>query len=106
MGIKREKVVITRRARVSIKEIFEFIKNREQSIEKAHYVRQAIINKCYDLKNFAGYSTEIYLEEFPEKYCSVSIWNYVIIYITTIKEVKVLNVIHSNRHPESRKKIN
>jgi len=105
MGLKREKVLITQRAQQSIKEIFNYIKNRAQSIEKAHHVRNAIIEKCIGLKKFSGYSKEKYLEEFPEDYRSVSLWNYVIIYTATKNEIRVLNVVHSHQHPESRKEL-
>ena len=102
MGIKRDRVIITRKAQRSIKEIYEFIKDREKSIEKAHYVRKAIINKCFELKTFSGYSKEPYLENYPGDCRSVSIWNFVIIYTVTEKEVRVLNVVHSSQNPESR----
>lgn len=101
--MKRERVIIARKAQRSIKEIYEFIKNNEKSVEKAHYVRKAIIEKCLELKNFSGYSKESYLEDYPEDYRSVSIWNYVIIYTATEKEVRILNVVHSSQNTESRK---
>ena len=102
MGIKRERVIITRRARNSIANIYKYIKTREKSAEKAHYVRKAIIDKCFALKEFAGYSKEAYLEDYPEDYRSISIWSYVIIYTVTNKEVRILNVVHSSQSPESR----
>ncbi|MBN2819628.1 MAG: type II toxin-antitoxin system RelE/ParE family toxin [Bacteroidales bacterium] len=104
-GNKNEKVVITRRARSSIKEIYDYIKNRTKSIEPAHRVRKAIIEKCMSLKSFSGYSKEPYLEEYPEDYRSVSIWSYVIIYVVRDKEVRVLNIVHGKQEPEVRKDI-
>lgn len=105
MGLKNKEVVITRLARTSIREIYEYIKNREKSVSKSHYVRESIINKCLSLKDFSGYSKEPYLEEFPENYRSVSLWSYVIIYIVKEKQVRVLNVVHGQEHPEARKKL-
>jgi len=105
MGLRREKVVITRMALQSIKEIYEYIKNREKSTQIAHYVRQKIVDRCLELKNFSGYSKEPYLEEYPENYQSVSIWGYVIIFTVRGKEVRGLNVVHSKKHPESRKEL-
>ena len=105
MGLKNKEVVITRLARTSIREIYEYIKNREKSVSKAHCVRESIINKCLSLKDFSGYSKEPYLEEFPEDYRSVSLWSYVIIYIVKEKQVRVLNVVHGQEHPEARKKL-
>ncbi len=66
MGLKKEKVVISRRARRSIREIYEYIKDREKSKEKAHYVRKSILAKCLGLKDFSGFSQESYLEEYPD----------------------------------------
>ena len=105
MGLKNEDVVITRLARTSIREIYEYVKNREKSVSKAHYVRESIINKCLSLKDFAGYSKEPYLEEYLEDYRSVSIWSYVIIYTVKDKQVRVLNIVHGKEHPESRKEL-
>ena len=105
MGLKNKEVVITRLARTSIREIYEYIKNREKSVSKSHYVRESIINKCLSLKDFSGYSKEPYLEEFPEDYRSGSLWSYVIINIVKEKQVRVLNVVHGQEHPEARKKL-
>ena len=105
MGLKNKEVVITRLARTSIREIYEYIKNREKSVSKSHYVRESIINKCLSLKDFSGYSKEPYLEEFPEDYRSVSLWSYVIINIVKEKQVRVLNVVHGQERPEARKKL-
>ncbi|NLX72123.1 MAG: type II toxin-antitoxin system RelE/ParE family toxin [Bacteroidales bacterium] len=104
-GLKNKEVVITRLARTSIREIYEYIKNREKSVSKSHYVRESIINKCLSLKDFSGYSKEPYLEEFPGEYRSVSLWSYVIINIVKEKQVRVLNVVHGQEHPEARKKL-
>ncbi|MBU0766132.1 MAG: type II toxin-antitoxin system RelE/ParE family toxin [Bacteroidetes bacterium] len=103
--MKKERVVITRRARASLQEIFDYIKEREKSVTKAHYVRRAIVNKCQSLKKFSGFSKETYLEEYPENFRSVSIWDYVIIYLANDKEVRILNIVHGKKHPEARKDI-
>ena len=105
MGLKNKEVVITRLARTSIREIYEYIKNREKSVSLAHYVRESIINKCLSLKDFSGYSKEPYLEKYSEDYCSVSLWSYVIIYIVKENQVRILNVVHGKEHPESRKEL-
>ncbi len=102
--MKVEKVVIARMARASLREIFDYIKKREKSVTRAHYVRQAIVNKCLSLKDFSGYSKESYLEEYPEDFHSVSIWDYVIIYLVNDNEIRVLNIVHGKRHPDTRKK--
>jgi len=105
MGLTKKKVVISLLARNSLKEIYEYIKDKEKSISKAHYVREAILNKCLSLKDFSGYSKEPYLEEYPEDYRSVSIWDYVIIYRVKGEQVRVLNIIHGKEHPGSRNEL-
>ncbi len=105
MGLVKEKVTISNKARNSIKEIFDEIKEREKSVSIAHYVRNGIINKCLGLRYFSGYSQESFLEDLSEDYKSVPIWNYVIIFTVTTNEVKILNVIHTGRHPDARKEI-
>jgi plasmid stabilization system protein ParE len=63
MGLKSKKVVISLLARNSLREIYEYIKDKEKSVDKAHYVREAILKKCFSLKNFSGNSREPFLEE-------------------------------------------
>ena len=103
MGLKKEKVIITRKAQQSIKEIFEDVKN-DSSVEIARKVRDSIISKCKGLKDFSGYSEEMYLSELGD-YKSVTLWDYVIIFSLTEKTVKVLNVAHTSKHPDKRKDI-
>ena len=101
MGIKREKVVISRKAHESIKSIFNRLR-REVSLETAQNVRDSIIEKCKGLKNFSGYSKEHYLEG---DYRSITIWDYVVIYRVVKDVVRILNVIHTSMHPDQRKDI-
>lgn len=80
MGLKhRRSVVISRSAQQAIKEIFDYIKQRE-SITVVHKVRQAIIERCRSLGEFAGYSKEPYLDDLNGDYRSVTIWDFNIIY--------------------------
>lgn len=102
MGLTRKRVIITKRARRSIREVYEFIKEREQSSIKAHYVRQSLVDKCRSLKHFSGYSKERFLESYAEDYRSVRLWNYIIIFIQKGNEVQILNIVHSHQHPKSR----
>ena len=104
MVIKRERVVISKKARNSIKQIYTYLKSGV-SIETAEKVKSGIIEKCAKLKDFSGYSKEPYLEEFEEDYRSVSIWEYVIIYRITDKEVRILNIIHGRMNPSKRKNV-
>lgn len=103
MGLKnRRSVVISRNAQQSIKEIYEYIKQRE-SVTIAHRVRQALTARCRELAEFAGYSKEYYLKELEGDYRSVTIWDYNIIYSVSESEVRILNIIHTSRHPNRRK---
>ena len=104
MGLKREKVIITRKAQESIKEIFEYVKIESSSLETARKVKDGIINRCKELKSFSGYSEEPYLSKLGD-YKSVIIWNYVIIFSVRDKTVNVLNIIHTSMHPDKRKDI-
>jgi len=101
MGLKREKVIITRKAQESIREYYNYIK-RTASQESAHKVRKAILDKCKGLKDFSGYSEERYLKG---DYRSVTQWDYNIIYTVAGNEVRILNVIHTSEHPDKRKNI-
>ena len=104
MGLKREKVIISRKAQESIKGIFEYVKE-ESSVGIAQKVRNTIIAKCKSLKEFSGHSNERYLEELDGEYKSVTIWDYVIIFSLMEKEIRILNVIHASRHPDKRTNI-
>ena len=101
MGLKREKVIISRKAQESIKGIFDYVKE-ESSLSAAQKVRSGIISKCRSLKDFSGYSTERYLEELKGDYKSVTIWDYVVIFSVHEKDIRVLNVFHTSKHPENR----
>ncbi len=101
MEMKREKVIISRKAQESIKAIFNHVK-RESSLETAQRVKSTIISECKELKEFAGYSKERYLEDLEGDFRSVTVWDYNIIYSLTPKIVKVLNVIHTSTHPDKR----
>ena len=60
MEMKREKLIISRKAQVALKEIFEFVK-KEATPQVAKKVKDTIIVKCKSLKDFARYSKERYL---------------------------------------------
>ncbi len=102
MVIKRDKVVISAKAKESIKRIVEYLKE-EASLKIADKVRKGIIEECKNLKNFAGYSKERSLEKQPGNYRSIHKWDYIIIYTITEKEVRVLNITHASMHPVTRK---
>lgn len=102
MEMKRDRIIISRKALLSVKKIYEELLKKKVSLETAKRIRDGIINKCKSLKDFAGYSKEPYLEG---DYRSVTQWSYIIIYRLTDKEVRVLNVIHGSQHPDKRKDI-
>lgn len=102
--MKKARVIISNKARASLRGYIEYLK-REVSEETAEYVRQGLITKCGQLKDFSGYSKERYLADEPIEYRSVTQWDYNIIYTVTKDEVRVLNIIHTSRHPDKRKEI-
>ena len=102
--MKRGKVIISQKARTSLREYVKYLKE-EASPEVAEHVRSGIIDKCKELKDFSGYSKEVYLEDEPHEYRSVSIWSYQIIYRVNGKEIRVLNIVHTSRDPDIRKDI-
>lgn len=104
MVMKKSKVIIAHKARTSLKEYIQYLK-REVSEETAEHVRKGILDKCKSLSDFSGYSKERYLDGEPGEYRSATKWDYNIIYSVTKDEVRVLNIIHTSRHPSKRKDI-
>jgi plasmid stabilization system protein ParE len=104
MVMKKPKVVISNKARASLRGYIEYLK-KEVSEETAGHVRKGIITRCKQLKDFSGYSKERYLEDEPFEYRSVTQWDYNIIYRVTENEVRILNIIHTSMHPDKRKHI-
>jgi plasmid stabilization system protein ParE len=102
--MKKKNVVISFKARSSIKEISTYLKENV-STAVAKKVREAIIAKCKSLEDFSGYSAERYLEDQEENYQSVMQWEYNIIYKVSKNQVQVLNIIHCKQHPSKRENI-
>ena len=101
MVTSNPRVILSKRAISSIKAIYSYLE-AEASEQTAIKIKESIISKCESLGTFSGYSKEHNLEGFPEDYRSVSVWDYVIIYLVTEKEILVLNIIHGKMHPERR----
>lgn len=104
MVIQKSRVVISHKAKASLREYYEYLR-QEVSEETARHVKNGILAKCKSLENFSGYSVEPYLEDEPVVYRSVSKWDYNIIYTVLNDEVRVLNIIHVRMHPDKRKNI-
>ena len=102
--MKKSGVIITHKARASLRSYIEYLK-KEVSAETAEHVKTGIIARCKSLKDFSGYSIERYLEDEPGEYRSVTQWNYNIIYTVVEDQVRILNIIHTSRHPSERKDI-
>ena len=101
---KKQKLVISLKARASLKSYIEYLR-KEVSEETAEHVKKGILLKCRRLINFSGYSKERYLEQEEIEYRSVTQWDYNIIYTVKKEEVRILNIIHTSKHPEKRKDI-
>ncbi len=104
MVIKKCRVIISNKAKASLKSYIEYLK-KEVSEETAEYVRKGIIDKCKQLADFSGFSVEYYLETEDKKYRSVTKWNYNIIYTIHEDTVRVLNIIHTSQHPYKRRDV-
>lgn len=102
--MKKSGVIITHKARASLRNYIEHLK-KEVSAETAEHVKKGIISRCRSLKDFSGYSIERYLEDEPVEYRSITQWNYNIIYTVVKDQVRILNIIHTSRHPSKRKDI-
>lgn len=62
MVIQKARVVISYKAKASLREYYEYIR-QEVSEETARHVKNGILAKCKSLKNFSGFSVETYLED-------------------------------------------
>jgi len=102
--MKKERVILSLKAKESLRDIVLYLKEHA-SPSIAEQVRKGIIEKCKSLKNFSGYAKEHYLDDLPEEYRSVCKWDYLIIYKVLDKEVRILNILHTHRHPQKRKNI-
>jgi plasmid stabilization system protein ParE len=101
MVMKKDKVVFSLKAKLSLQEIVKYLKENA-STATATYVRKGIIEKCKGLKDFSGYAKERYLEDLPQEYRSVYVWDYIIIYKIADQAIWILNIIHTHRNPQKR----
>jgi predicted small metal-binding protein len=62
MVMRKARVIIFKKARESLREYYEYLK-QEVSEEIARHVKNGVIEKCKSLKHFSGYSIEAYLED-------------------------------------------
>jgi plasmid stabilization system protein ParE len=104
MVMKKERVILSLKAKESLRDIVLYLKEHA-SPSTAEYVRKGIIEQCKNLKNFSGFAKERYLDFLPNEYRSVCKWDYLIIYTIKDKEIRILNIIHTHRHPVKRKNI-
>lgn len=104
MVMKKERVILSLKAKESLRDVVLYLKEHA-SPSTAEYVRKGIIAQCKSLKSFSGYAKEHYLDYLPDEYRSVCKWDYLIIYMIQDKEIRILNIIHTHRHPKKRKNI-
>lgn len=102
--MRRNKVIFSLKAKDSLRDIIIYLKQNASSAVAEH-VRKGLIEKCKSLEDFSGYAKERYLDDLPEEYRSICKWDYVIIYQLRDKEIWILNIIHTRRHPMKRKDI-
>jgi len=99
--IKKRKVVLSQKARDSLRNYFSYLK-REVSEKTALHVQNGILEKCKGLSRFSGFSKELFILDKTTEYRSVTKWNFLIIYKIENDEVWILNIIHTSRHPNQR----
>lgn len=102
MVMKKSGVIITHKARASLRNYIKHLKD-EVSIKTAEHVRKGILKKIKSLKDFSNYSVERYLEDEPREYRLVTKGDYNIIYTVSKDSVRVLNIIHTHQHPSKKK---
>lgn len=102
MGLNSpKKVIFSRNAHDSIKEISEYL-TLTASVEVARHVRNKIINRCRDLGAFSNYAADPYLQDLGIGFSAIYQWNYCIIFQVKDSEVRILDVVHTSRHPALR----
>ncbi|HMQ00391.1 MAG TPA: type II toxin-antitoxin system RelE/ParE family toxin [Cyclobacteriaceae bacterium] len=95
--MKLYRIIWDSRAKESLKAIILFIK--EESPTAAEKVRKELLKLTASLKKMPErFSTEPYLEHKGNEYRSVTKWSYKIIYRVDEKEVRILEIIHTNRN--------
>lgn len=102
--MKKRKIVFSLKFRSSFKECIAYVKNNVSS-EMAEHVKNGILETCKGLSEFSGFSKELYILDESTEYRSITKWNYLIIYKIKNDEVWILNIIHTNRHPNHRSDI-
>ena len=105
MGLKkRKRLLFSPKARIALQDIYDYIRNTD-SPSAAIKVRKALLARCNSLLEFAGYSTERYLEGMEWEFRSVTQWNYNIIYFVWDNQIEIIEIIHTSQHPDKRKDI-
>ena len=97
MVVKLYRVIWDNRAKESLKAITLFI--NEESPTAAKKVRKELLKLTASLKKMPErFSIEPYLEHKGYEYRSVTKWSYKIIYRVSEKEVRILEIVHTNRN--------
>jgi plasmid stabilization system protein ParE len=95
---KKLPILWDRLARESLNDIYEYI--LRDSAQNARKVKKQLIKLAGSLNDFPDkYSREVFLEEEPENYRSVSKWNYKIIYEVTDDAIIIADIFNTNQHP-------
>ncbi|MFH1321241.1 MAG: type II toxin-antitoxin system RelE/ParE family toxin [Bacteroidota bacterium] len=102
--MKTYQVIISNKARESLKTIVDYIK--EDSPSAAEKVKKTLIKEAKSLSKFPErYSKEEQLIDKPGNYRSFVKWHYKLVYKVEQKEVQILNIVHTSRKPSVMKKI-
>jgi len=94
---KKLPILWDRLARESLNDIYEYI--LRDSAQNARKVKKELIKLAGSLNDFPDkYSREVFLEEEPENYRSVSKWSYKIIYEVTDDAIIIADIFNTNQH--------
>lgn len=78
----------------------------KDSVTAARRVKKEIIKLVRGLDYFPEkFQKEIYLEDEPENYRSVSKWNNKIIYEVTDKSIIIVDIFHTSQNPSKNNKL-
>lgn len=101
--MKLYKVIVSDRAKQSLKNILAYIK--EDSPSASQHVKQALLSIISSLKTTPKkFALDPILADVSNEYHSVTKWHYKIIYKVTDKHVIVINITHTSMHPDTLKK--
>ncbi len=105
MTAKKYRVIWDLKAKMQLKEIFEYLKDNV-SLETAEYVKNGIFDTTDSLKFFPEKCPpDKFLDDLPYRVRVAKKWSYRVAYEIRENEVRILLIYHSKQHRETVKKM-